>query len=180
MKKLSLLGLILLLIQIVLPFGEANAEGSTNDVIFGTKIQNELTEDEDVDVYKFTLVKPSRVTWNLKSYIDGYVDSEILDGNEVTQIIEERLEATPSTPNIWSSYVDLEAGTYYFKVKKYEYSNDTGNYELTINAKSYENNDQEWNNSTLESQIIPLSAKQVGLISWNDDIDVYKFTLEQS
>lgn len=109
------------------------------------------------------------------------MEAEIVDSNEVTTIQEDRVESSSSAPNLWSSYEDLEPGTYYFKVKRYEYSVDTGKYELTINANKHGNTDTVWNNGIEDATKITTDGKKnVGLISWNDDVDYYKFDINKT
>ena len=62
MKKLGLLSLIMLLLQVFLPLGIVGAEENTTQLILGSTVKGEITQDADGQVYQFTINKPSRVT----------------------------------------------------------------------------------------------------------------------
>ncbi len=143
------------------------------------KISGFISWNDDTDVYKITLPKAGRITVNLDSYLDEvYLDLFNSNG----QKIWDRLDiyyGSPSTPKQWSSYEDLEAGTYYIKVSQYSYN--TGKYNLSVHYTQANNNEAEPNNGTTQAQTLAMNKQKVtGYISWNDDTDFYKVTLPKA
>ncbi len=153
------------------------AQSIKND---GTKQLGVITWNDDADFYKITIDKPSRVNFTFKSYIDDYVNAEIISSDEVTKVASNGIYATNASPNQWSNYVDLEAGVYYFKVDRASDSN-TGKYELSIKATPFGIDEKEPNSGIDEAaKILPNGIKHYGLISWNDNLDYYKFQVNKT
>jgi cell wall-associated protease len=138
-----------------------------------------ISWNDDSDFYKIVLSKAGRITVNLESYIeDVYLDLYDANGEKVwyTQDI---YTGSPSNPKKWTDWEDLEPGTYYIKISKY--NDRTGKYNLKVNYTAAGNNEKEPNNGTEEAQLLTLNNQTVsGFISWNDDSDFYKIVLSKA
>lgn len=176
MKKLGFLVVLTMLLQLVGPFSSANADIVT-PLTFGTTVQDEITTDNESDVYSFKLDKTSRVQLTLKSYVDGYVETSLLSSDEVTELSSEYLFSSPNSPDMLNKLFDFEPGVYYFKVN---HSSGKGKYELTVKSTEYINNDIEGNNSAIDAQVIKTDGtKQLGVVTKNDEADFYKINLDK-
>lgn len=138
-----------------------------------------ISVSDDTDVYRFQLPKAGQVDLEVFSQIKE-VMVHVLDADGTTEINKLDLYyGSTKEPKKWSGSLDLEAGTYYVKVKKY--GSHTGKYTLKANVKGFNGNDAESNNTTDKAQPIRLTNQPVkGWISWSDDVDVYKITVPKA
>jgi cell wall-associated protease len=179
-KKLFLIFVVFIFVFNIftLRIERAFASNSAITLPFDTSVSGEITDSTDEQTYEINLPKAGRITVDVSSYINE-VGLELYD-SEGNRVWDEKdiYTGSPSEPKKWQGWEDLEAGTYYIKIKKlYGY---TGKYNLKV---SYEaaNNDQEPNDKMEDAQFLTLNGAGVtGFISWNDDLDYYKVVLPKA
>ncbi|MEK3779308.1 Ig-like domain-containing protein [Paenibacillus sp. FSL R5-0810] len=145
----------------------------------GTVQKGLISESDSVDVYRLDVPSAGRVDLEAFSYIREVL-LYVLDGDGTTEITKQDLYyGSLDEPQKWTQSLDLEAGTYYFKVKKY--GSNTGKYTIKANHTPVKGNDAEPNNNTEQSQALQTNNKaQTGYISESDDVDVYRFQLPKA
>ncbi|WP_422658783.1 Ig-like domain-containing protein [Paenibacillus sp. EC2-1] len=156
-----------------------NIEQSQNLLTNGKVQTGYISVSDDTDVYKFKLPKAGQVDLEAFSQINE-VMIYVLDADGTTEITKKDLYyGSTQEPKKWNDSLDLEAGTYYIKVKKY--GSYTGKYTLKANFKSSNGNDSEPNNTKDKAQPISITNQLVkGWISWSDDVDMYKLTVPKA
>ncbi|WP_409296752.1 DVUA0089 family protein [Peribacillus sp. SCS-26] len=157
-----------------------NGSERAQPLTFNTQtVKGFISWNDDTDYYKVTLPKAGRITVDVSSYLNEvYLDLYDSEQNKVwsTQSI---YTGKPEDPKRWTTYEDLEAGTYYIKLS--QYSDYTGSYSLKVNYQAAGNNEIEPNNGSERAQPLTLNKQTVnGFISWNDDADYYKITVPKS
>jgi len=145
----------------------------------GTVQKGFISESDSVDVYRLDVPSAGRVDLEAFSYINEVL-LYVLDGDGTTEIVKKDLYyGSEDEPEKWTQSLDLEAGTYYFKVK--QYSDDTGRYTIKANHTPVKGNDAEPNNNIEQPQSLLTNNKvQTGYISESDDVDVYRFQLPKA
>jgi cell wall-associated protease len=162
-----------------------NGTGQAIEVEKNQKISGLLSWNDSLDTYKVTLEKAGLLNVNFSSYIDNNEFSSLtgvyfsLEDENGTNVINEKIDGgEPANPTKWNGSQYLEPGTYYLKMSKYYGS--TGKYDFEINVEETNNTEMEPNNGTEQAQQLLTNKKVTGLISWNDELDTYEFTMENS
>ena len=167
---------------------ENNTIAKAQKMTLGETIDGAITEIGDIDCYTFTISSSGRVTLNMTSYMPYYT-LHIYD--------TEGTELWYSENNEWNSDVgfrkdkytiDLETGTYYFKVTGY-YSAywigsssfaSTGTYSVQTAFTNANATETESNNSIAKADYVSLGNTVVGLIGVNDRYDFHAFSINKS
>lgn len=161
-----------------------NNETEPNDTIYqaqkilpsGSKINGLLAENDDTDVYKVTVSEKGKLSFDFKSYIESVI-IELKDKDQ-TSLFKKSLAASYSEPKEDTYDADLDPGTYYLYVRK-DILKHTGKYSFKTRFSSNETNVVEPNDSIANAQPINLNNKINGYISATNEIDVFKFTLQE-
>ncbi len=169
------------------------AHAAGNDTATATKIslgstyKGTISEDNTIDVYKFSISSSGKVTLDVTAYI-GCSHYYIWDanGSEVVSWTEQWWNENSQTMKL-NSTVDLTKGTYYFVVERYSHTRRGtyyGNYNFKITFKSASESfaePQGGNNNTMATaDTVSLAKTYKGQIAKNDHIDVYKFKMPSS
>lgn len=150
---------------------------STYNLTLGNSTTGYVSEDNDTNVYRFTVSTPGKVTLNMTSYVERY-DFLLYDSNGK--------EIWSDEWNYWNSSLEyindiynlyLEKGTYSLEVKGYDGKE---KYVLKTSFLSSNTNVPEPNNSFSEAQKVNFGTMYTGQTSWNDEFDNFKFTLTKS
>lgn len=182
MKKIKLLFmLICCLITLGITVETANAEEKTI-TLDGDWVSGSL--EDDVCFYKFTIPSSGTVTYTFQSYSD---EGALCLKDETLSTTYSKIECdgSPSNPKADTNSLILEQGTYVLKVYRYNLGytqyerNWTGTYRLKISFSPANNNETE-PNDTFETAMVLNENQQInGLISDNESIDFYKFTIDK-
>lgn len=152
-----------------------------NEIDSGIKYSGSLNSDEDVDYYKMYLRQKGRVSikfTHTKLDKDETFWVISLLSKEENNIIE--MNVSGKNAELTSNTVRVSSGFYYIKVSSnYHYSNEK--YTLTVlfdeEDDSYENEPND--NLSEEAMNISLNKKYTGNLSSKDDIDYYKFSIDE-
>ena len=146
-------------------------------ISLGKTVTGFISYMDSVDYYKVNVPKAGRVKFEFNSYIYG-VDIAILDksGNIINQ--RRSWDGYEDNPKYETLLYDLEAGIYYFKVKKI--SSNTGKYTLKVTHTAANNNDKEPNNGIEIAQSLAMAVTTTGFISQTDDLDYYKIKVAKT
>lgn len=156
---------------------------TANAINMGDTISGSITENDDLDYYKFQLGSASCVTLNMTSYMKYYsiiiYDS---DGEKIwytdSNVWIESVGYRRDTYNLY-----LERGTYYMQINGYLYRDwggkSTGTYNCRTSSVSSGVNNVESDNSFATANKISLGSTIKGQISVNDDLDTFEFVVSK-
>ena len=173
--KLIALTLVLVIVTALLPVAPASAT-DYGQIEFGTTYSGIITDTNSSDLYTVVLTESGRLSVSVTSENDigaRNVDLYLLDSSGVT--IENARYGT-SLP--YSKSMDLEADTYHIRIDKY--SNNTGTYYLLAEFTNASNNDIKPHNDRESAQLLSSGETVKGYISYQNDIDYYKYISEES
>ena len=192
MKKLvsALLAAVMLLTFIPMGALTVSAAGDTTatatNIGFGTTYSGSITESSHVDVYKFNASSSGKITLNVTAYI-GCSHWYILDADGDAVATWEKQWCNSNTQIMkLDKTIDVTKGTYYLKVKRYEYYGETyyGDYSFKLTFKtageSFSEPQGGNNNTAATADAISLGTLYKGQIARNDYEDIYKFTIATS
>lgn len=164
--------------------GDNGSAAGAQNFTPGETITGSISEDGDLDFYRFTLSESGRVSLDFTSYMEYYA-LYLYDtaGNEL--FITENNQWNETMGYRQDAYtVDLEAGTYFIRVSGYQYSwsgtSATGNYSLQTGFTASGANEQEPNNSAAAANTMSFGSTARGLIGLNDNYDFYRIDLSES
>lgn len=144
------------------------------------KYTGNLTTEDDIDYYKFTLNEKRKV-WidysHQKTSTRDTLWSLSLLGDSEGSILS--LNSTGENANITSDGVRLPAGNYYLKIKDYYWSD--MDYSFCINSKKEGDDfETEENNDYGTATKISINSSITGNLQSEDDVDFYRFDLKNS
>ena len=154
---------------------------NANTISLGTTYKGQIAENDNKDVYKFTIPSSGRINIKLNAYIYE-TNYYLYDGNGNT-VWSSRNQYWNETTEMYSmdTNLDLTKGTYYFAV---EQTYGTGNYNFKIGftsaGESFEETLSGNNQDIKTANTITLSTTYKGQIAENDNKDMYKFTIPSS
>lgn len=153
---------------------------NANDIDVNIKYTGSLSDEDDVDYYRLYVRQKGsifiKITHPKIDDSDTFWKVSLLSQEE-NSILE--LESTGKNVETTSSKARLSAGVYYIKVSKYYYSNEKYTISTLFEEEddSYESEPNDDLNN--EAMIIELDKKYTGNLTTEDDIDYYKFTLNE-
>ena len=142
---------------------------------FGYTVRGEITSTDNIDYFKFILTQPGRFTVNVNlgnSNTGGLYDAYVYWYNATETLIK-----SSNPMGTYNDYMDLEAGTYYIRITPY--GSRTGTYELRGDFVAAGNNEIEPNNTFATAQLLTFGQTVKGFISYQDNVDYYKYVLTQ-
>ncbi len=157
-------------------FREASVIG-----INGT-VRGQIAENDRYDVYQFSMQKPGRI---------GLIMTYYMKYNSIYLYDSMGEEIWYSNYNKWNENLkyktdlydlDLDSGTYYFKVTGYErgeWNASTGNYTFKMKYTDAKVNYKEPNNDFSEAYVLRTDTKLKGQIAINDPYDIMKFSVSR-
>ena len=167
-------------------FGETknktnNSIADANSISLGTSYKGQIAENDNTDIYKFTLPSSGRINLILTAYIykmHYYIYDS--DGETVWSNRYVYWNDNTKQSNI-DENLDLTKGTYYFAAER---ADGTGNYNFKINfttaSETFSETKGGTNNSIADAKSITLGTTYKGQIAINDDCDIYKFKLSKA
>jgi len=150
-----------------------NTIANAQTLISGLTVKGTLNSS-DIDMYKYVLAEPGRLTVNADKGTLSYMRVRWYDANG-TEIRNSLLNSSYDWP--YNEYMDLETGTYYIGIE--QYSGSTGTYNLRGDFIAAENNEIEPNNTRQNAQSVTSGQTVKGFISYKDSIDMYQMNLAQ-
>ncbi len=162
--------------------GNNNSILTSNIVSLGKTYKGQIAQNDDCDIYKFTISSSGRININYTGYM-SCCDIYVYDSNGEERYNCKYLYWNDNTKkSSLINSVDLTKGTYYFSVAKR--LGGTGNYNFTISftsaGESFTETGSGNNNSILTADTILLATSYKGQIAQNDDCDIYKFAMPAS
>lgn len=177
MKKIlwSIIPLVVALFFVHTP----DADAKEYTLPLGEEQKGTLTKEEKENTHIITIKEAGRINLVLSSEIEKVsTNTNLYDtsGKKVWNLVNGVPTGNVSSPGIWNQSAFLQPGTYHFKIQSF--LGYTGNYTIKVDFKAAKTNDIEPNNTTAQAQKLTVNKKATtGLISWNDSVDYYKFTL---
>ena len=161
-----------------------NTTSNAQQLTFGQTINGLLSYQDDKDMYKYVLAEPGRL------YINVNCENRIPGGAYYTYVRWYNSSGTQikntTCSRAYKDSLDLERGTYYIGIEKYDASY-TGRYTLLGNFTAAGNNEAEYdeegvnlNNTRTGAQVLENGQTVKGFISYQDGIDYYRYDLAQS
>ncbi|MDL0421102.1 S-layer homology domain-containing protein [Caldifermentibacillus hisashii] len=144
----------------------------------GKEVIGLISWNDHSDTFKLTLDEPGLLTVNTTTYFDN-VKINLEDESGKTVFYDKIYYGTVNNPRKENYSEYLEAGTYYFTIQQADFSEDTGTYTLSTLFEPTKNTEKEFNNGRVPAEVLSLNYLVKGLISWNDNLDTYKFSLDQ-
>lgn len=137
------------------------------------QIQGLINWDDQIDFYKIDLPESGRLFINLKSNMSqgGFI---LYDGNG-EYIGWDNPGPSYGAAVVLKNFIDLEAGTYYFRVSGWEWAQ--GLYTISATFSPSNTKEAEPNNSLGSSINLPAGETYLGFLSWSDKDDFYKFEM---
>lgn len=157
-----------------------NTKSTAMEINVNDTITDNLASENDANWYKITLDKDSFTSITFEHESTGASGETwalyLYESDGVTKVRNIGY-AGDSTLNI-SSNVGLPAGDYYIKVVDGYYRYSESNYNLTVNSSASDSWETENNGKISAADNIGVNTEYTGSILNNDDIDYYKFTID--
>ena len=155
--------------------------GTANTIKINMFINGNLSTEDDVDWYKFTIPIDGYIVVNFKhtdvSSTSVYWKFEIYQSDGVTHYDGvDTYHSVPGNENVSSCQMGIGVGDYYLKVYSDYYSDAA--YSINIDFTPSNNWETEVNNSYSQADEIGRNAVYFGSLRSRGDVDWYKFTLD--
>ena len=132
--------------------------------------------EDNIDFYKFTLPSAGTITYTLQTYSADTGISLLDDNLSTTYSKIQCANGTLDIPQTETEVVILEKGTYTFSIWAL-WTRTTGPFRLKVSFTPANNNEIEPNNNFKTAMELQSNQKIIGLLSANDSVDFYKFTI---
>ncbi len=162
--------------------GAGSSIGTAPSISLNAQYSDSITKDGETDYYKFTLPASGRINLKATLYMSEiYITIFDETGEEVWR---ESKSWNSTTQQIsCDETIDLTSGIYYICFDEY-WSGIFGKYKFSLNFASANESFNEGNGGTDNlmtlANTIGHARTYYGQIAANDDMDYYKFTLENS
>lgn len=177
LKNLAILSVLILIS--FFQFG-TKAEAAEFNLPFNVKTTGVLTKETTANNYTITVTEAGRLSLDITSYVDTLTYITLYDSNN-KEIIDDYSRGSSVNPARYTSWADVEPGTYRLKISDDDYASHTGSYEINMTfAPAGNYNEVEPNNGTVEAQSIQFNQKINGFLSWDNTADYYKITVERT
>ena len=134
---------------------------------FGTRVNGQLADNDEIDYYRYDLSSAGRVSLTLNSAMPRvWIRMENAAGDIIWGSESPKEGSTQYN-------IDVTAGTYYISIE--QYSSYTGNYNYTAAFSSAGESFAEPNDSPTNAAVPVFGSTVRGQIASNDDTDVYKY-----
>lgn len=176
MKNISKKLLMLFFSMLLCSFISIKAQAAERTInADGEWVSGSLTDS--VQYYKFTIPSAGSVTFTLQSYSEGG-RCELFDKDWSKSYGYIRSwDGSTVSPFTGDKTYDMEAGSYYLKICGYYGDEWSGDYRIKVSFKPANNNETEPNNNFDTAMPLVQDEMITGYITYDDDIDFYKFTL---
>lgn len=164
---------ILIASSVLLGYESSSLSVSAQELLpINGQVKGDVSEGE-TDEYSVKLDEAGKLAFDVTSF--GPDTDFILVDEYNETIMSHSLGSDGKTPaREYDSYY-LEAGTYRFAVEND--SNASSDYKIDTTFKAATSQDMEPNNGTSEAQVLAFNQKLRGLLSEQDDRDVYSITI---
>ncbi len=160
--------------------GTNNSIATASSISLGNKIYGQIADNDDRDIYKFTLNDSGRVNINFTApikYLGFYIYD--VNGDEIWGSYAYYWNGTAEKLTMIQNF-DLTSGTYYFAIVRYGNHNDSvGDYNFTTSYtkanESFKESNGGTNNTMNSANSISINTQYIGQIARNDEKDFYKF-----
>jgi hypothetical protein len=144
-------------------------------LVSGLTVRAEITTTKERGIFRYNLTEPGRLTINVvrDTLPNGGANIHWLDvdGN----IIRRGRDNDWGVSFPYNAHMDLEAGTYYISIIRY--NNNTGTYTLRGDFVAAGNNEIEPNNTLATAQLLTSGQTVRGFLSHQDDRDIFRYNL---
>ena len=132
MKRLYIVGILLLAAIFFIPQQASAATTLTS----GKWVTGEITDTTTKQTYQFKLTKPSKVTVEVKSYMNE-LEAFVYNSKETSMVKPMHFfAADPTNPITQKETVYLQAGTYTIHTNRVAFSGQTGKYQVKATWKT--------------------------------------------
>lgn len=153
---------------------------NANAISFGKAVSASLLHNSDVDVYSFSLAKPSKVNATVSASEDGNKRSryeisinDVATGKTLSAVAMQGTVEKAHTPNLY-----LDKGNYVVSIRKGNYySPDI--YTVTVNCEQISYQERENNEGRASASVIPIDTDVVGSFGIAGDADWFSFTIDR-
>lgn len=135
-----------------------------------------ISKSDQANYHYFTISNPGYVTVEHQAFSLEYSDFALMNSDLTFTYTEGSVGgASSANPKVFKASNWLEKGTYAVKINPYWDA--TGDYRIRVNYKAANNNETEPNNEFTKAMSLSSNKQVSGLISRDDEVDIYKFNL---
>lgn len=177
MKRLYIIGILLLAAIFFIPQQASAATTLTS----GKWSAGEITDTTSKQTYQFKLTKPSKVTVEVKSYMNE-LEAFVYNSKETNMVKPMHFfGADPTNPITQKETVYLQAGTYTIRTNRIAFSGQTGKYQVKATWKTNGSNEVEPNDEPNQAQKIEVNKTKIkGQLGLDDLADYYVVEVEKA
>ena len=92
-----------------------------------------LSWNDQIDVYKISIPKTSKVGIDMTSYVEDYATVTLFDANN-NKLMGQYVYGSAKMPGRYKEFITLTRGTYYLSVRDDYGTDDTGKYKLKVTS----------------------------------------------
>ena len=166
-------------------FAEDEIEPNNNsqdaaEIQTNTEYSGVLSEQNDIDIYKFTINQPGLVTFDFRNDYENtsdHWDIELIGSNPASLYstsIDGKNVDTVKSPNF-----GLGNGTYFLKISSYGSKIVNLNYYIRVNYSASTGWEAEVNDSADTANELTIGEEKKGNIYYYNDVDIYKVNIPQ-
>ena len=135
----------------------------------GKAVSFSVTKDEPTYYGKFTVAQAGLVQLTVKKPTQGKINFKVLAEDKETVVLDKDFTNSSSSISEW-----LPKGTFYVVFTRHDV---TGTVSVAAKYSKPQNMDTEPNNTQETAQTYNLGSKLYGLITWNDNYDIFKINV---
>ena len=161
----------------MIPAAAASAANDLGSISFDTAYPGEITTAKTACIYTIELTEPGRLSIIISvPEKSGAAQANVkwFDANDGMRI---KLDVINKSGPVFDEFMDLETGTYFIEIS--QSSNYTGTYILKAQFTAAKNNEAEPNDTFKTAQLLDFGQSVRGFISYQDNVDIYKYVLTQ-
>ncbi len=161
--------------------GSNNTLATAETLNLGTSYAGQISMNDTVDYYKFTISSSGTVSLNISESIE-YVYNRIYNADGVKLWESNNRWNTNTKLCVTQKDVQLTKGTYYFGIERDGSRYGTYNFDITFSSadETFAETGTGTNNSLATAETIALATTYRGQIAYNDESDFYQLTLPSS
>lgn len=177
MKRLYIVGILLLAAIFFIPQQASAATALTS----GKWTTGEITDTTTKQTYQFKLTKPSKVTVEVKSYMNE-LEAFVYNSKETNMVKPMHFfGADPTNPITQKETVYLQAGTYTIHTNRVAFSGQMGKYQVKATWKTNGSNEVEPNDEPNQAQPIEVNKTKIkGQLGLDDLADYYMVEVDRA
>lgn len=178
MKRIYMMGILLLAAIFLYP---PHSVSAATTLTSGKWATGEITEATAKQTYQFKLTKPSKVTVEVKSYMNE-LEAFVYNSKETNMVKPMHFfGADPTNPITQKETVYLQAGTYTIHTNRVAFSGQTGKYQVRATWKTNGSNEIEPNDEPKQAQQIKVNKTKIkGQLGLDDLADYYTVEVDRA